>query len=104
MALLVHLDKVGVAMGCTKESLEQAAAFCAEEGIETVQDLRGFFTTWDAARERGVTVAQAWACSLQEPAYDMEARRAIVAEAQAAAQGARARVARPVQAAQGGGA
>ena len=78
MALRVHLDKVGAATGCTKESLELVADFCTYEGIESVQDLRGFFTTFEAAKERGVTVAQAWACSLQEPAYDMEARRAVV--------------------------
>ena len=49
-----------------------------------MQDFRGFFTAFQAAKERGVIVAQAWACSLQEPAHDMEARKAIVEEARMA--------------------
>lgn len=84
MALHVHMDKVGEATGCNKESLEQVVAFCAEEGIETVQDLRGFSATFEAAKERWVTVAQACVRCLQEPAYDMEEDKAIVEEARIA--------------------
>eukprot|EP00972_Heterocapsa_arctica_P044820 6613331-Heterocapsa_arctica.AAC.1 len=52
--------------------LAEVYQFAENEGIKTVQDLRGFFTSMEAARERGPSVAAAWEASLCEPAFDIK--------------------------------
>eukprot|EP00972_Heterocapsa_arctica_P064183 9471320-Heterocapsa_arctica.AAC.1 len=52
--------------------LAEVYQFVDDEGIETVQDLRGFFTSKKAARECGPKVAAAWEVNLCEPIFGIK--------------------------------